>query len=86
MDEYRSSVDNLQQWIDETRKIAQSPPKAAEASAKLSLQQKQLQEVPILITYVACSTCTFTLYIGVFGKSYSINCDILYLYSNWVLT
>ena len=45
LDEYRSSVDNLQQWISETRAIAQSAPKAAEASAMLSKQEQQIQEV-----------------------------------------
>ncbi len=45
LEEYRQSVENLSKWIEDTKKIADAGPVAAEASAKLTEQHKVLQQV-----------------------------------------
>ena len=44
LQEYKQRVENLQQWIAETKRIAESPPRAREATERLAAEQKDLQD------------------------------------------
>ena len=44
LDEYRESVENLQKWIGDTKKISEAPV-AVEATIKLTEEKKLLQQV-----------------------------------------
>jgi len=45
LDEYRKSTENLRKWIQETKAIGDGSSEALKASALMTQQQKQLQQV-----------------------------------------